>query len=90
MGLAWGYSPESWSHVVITKSATLFCFYFNGSLVGWADVSAFPYYSLVDQIAIGTGGSGLIDEVGCWQRVLSPADVAQLYNYGSGLPFENF
>ena len=90
LGLAWGYSPESWSHLVITKSATLFCFYFNGSLVGWADVSAFPYSSLMDQIAIGTGGSGLIDEVGLWTRELSAADVAWLYNSGSGLAFENF
>ena len=90
LGLAWGYSPESWSHLVITKSATLFCFYYNGALVGWADVSAFPYSSLMDQIAIGTGGSGLIDEVGCWQRALSADEVAQLYNFGSGLPFENF
>ena len=90
LGLGWGYSPESWSHLVITKSDTLFCFYFNGALVGWADVSAFPYSSLMDQIAIGTGGSGLIDEVGCWQRVLSADEVAQLYNFGSGLPFENF
>ena len=90
MGLAWGYSPQGWSHLVITKSATLCCFYFNGALVGWADVSAFPYSSLYDQIAIGTGWSGLIDEVGCWQRVLTADDVAQLYNFGSGLPFENF
>ena len=84
------YTPESWWHLVVTKSATLFCFYLNGALVGWADVSAFPYVSLMDQIAIGTGGSGLIDEVGCWRRALSADEVAQLYNYGSGLPFENF
>ncbi len=90
MGLAWGYSPQGWSHLVITKSATQFCFYFNGALVGFADVSAFSYDSLMDQIAIGTGGSGLIDEVGCWQRVLSADDVAQLNNYGSGLPYEWF
>jgi len=90
MGLAWGYSPEGWSHLVITKSDTQVCFYFNGALVGFADVSEFPYESLMDQICIGTGGSGLIDEVGCWQRVLSAADVAQLNNYGSGLPYEWF
>jgi len=90
MGLAWGYSPEGWSHLVITKSDTQVCFYFNGALVGFADVSEFPYESLMDQICIGTAGSGLIDEVGCWQRVLSADDVAQLNNYGSGLPYEWF
>ena len=33
---------------------------------------------------------GALDEVGCWQRALSADEVLQLYNYGSGLPFENF
>ena len=90
LGLGWGYNPVGWSHLVFTKSATLFSFYFNGSLVGWADVSAFPYSSMMDQIAIGTGGSGLIDEVGLWTRELSAAEVAWLYNGGAGLPYENF
>ncbi|MCL5264905.1 MAG: LamG domain-containing protein [Chloroflexi bacterium] len=30
---------------------------------------------------------GRIDEVGFWTRVLAPAEVAQLYNNGNGLPY---
>ena len=33
---------------------------------------------------------GSLDEFGIWQRALSADEVWQLYNYGSGLPFENF
>ena len=33
---------------------------------------------------------GCLDEVGCWKRALGAGEVEQLYNYGSGLPFENF
>lgn len=33
---------------------------------------------------------GILDEVGIWNRVLSPADVTALYNSGSGLPYSSF
>jgi hypothetical protein len=31
-----------------------------------------------------------IDEVGLWKRVLSPAEITQLYNGGAGLPFSSW
>jgi hypothetical protein len=33
---------------------------------------------------------GALDEFGVWQRALTAAEIAALYNSGSGLPFENF
>lgn len=34
--------------------------------------------------------NGVVDEVGVWSRVLTSAEVTQLYNGGSALPFSSF
>lgn len=42
-------------------------------------------------LTIGVGGPrGVIDEVGYWGKILTQAEVTQLYNNGNGLPFSNF
>jgi hypothetical protein len=45
--------------------------------------------------AFGSGAelfNGAVDEVGIWKRVLTPGEIAELYNNGNGntFPFNNF
>jgi len=86
-------NPNQWYHIVgiynpVTLNATV---YVNGVMdsdaslcvgcTGWSSTSIDLGRSATD----GQYFSGLIDEVGIWNRSLSDADVLQLYNNGLGL-----
>lgn len=89
----------SWTHAVFVKEGNSLRIYLNGDEQAYADFTgnivptAAGFFSASDLIlGINPWGYpliGALDEVGCWQRALSADEVLQLYNYGSGLPFEN-
>jgi hypothetical protein len=87
--------PDAWYHSVCTVSPTANSMYINGNLI------ATVLYDNVDQSFIGfglsefygecgTGGcplSGIVDETGVWNRVLTPEEVTRLYNNGNALAY---
>ena len=93
-------SEYTWTHAVFVKDGGTLRIYLNGveSATGEFSGSILPnaagFFGPSDLIlGINPWGYpliGCLDEVGCWQRALSAGEVEQLYNYGSGLPYENF
>jgi Concanavalin A-like lectin/glucanases superfamily len=77
--------------VTVTKNGTALAFYVNGSAAGTCTMSSDPAFTSITQYIGGdTGGAafyGCIDEVGYWNRVLTAAEIAQLYNGGIGLSY---
>ncbi|NBO98581.1 MAG: hypothetical protein EBU90_00370 [Proteobacteria bacterium] len=80
-----------WHHYVGTYSGSQFKGYYDGNLVGQTNYSGSistdnTEYTLGRYNGLPSFGafSGLIDDVGIWNRVLTPDDVAYLYNSGQG------
>lgn len=81
-----------WTHVVLNVTPSLgngMQFFINGTLDIQGNSGPFTY-SPTDTMYIGTRSDGythfnfLMDEVGYWNRALTPAEVTALYNGGSG------
>ena len=76
-----------WTHVAVTHNGSWSYLYING--VKTAAVTL-AYSFTLQSIANSTGTQpfyGFIDEVGMWDRELSPNEVAALYNGGAGLQY---
>jgi hypothetical protein len=85
-----------WHHCVITYSGSQITAYYDGNQISQFGYSGSistdnTEYTLGHYNAFpnGIGGQpgefhGLIDDVGIWNRVLTPTDVAYLYNTGQG------
>lgn len=98
--VSWTPSTGTWYHLAMTydASAGSVKFYVNGSQQG-ATQTGFPT-SLYDGSAdFQLGGfnaqstpswtpDGVMDEVGVWSRVLSDESIGDLYNSGTGIPYE--
>lgn len=90
-----------WNHVLCTYDGATVRHYVNGVASTSGTHAAGVAYAVDNRVRIGvnnySGGTevywfnGAIDEVGFWNRALSAADVAELYNYGVGqqYPFGN-
>jgi len=84
---------NSWFHMVVKRSGPTFTAYVNGQSIGTQD-SGDTIEFTGDSQFIGAyidGGyniEGKIDAVGIWNRALSNAEVAELYNNGTGLELE--
>jgi hypothetical protein len=81
--------PETWYHIVATNNNGLVKLYTNGELTGEGTVNG--SFNISDNYGIGhltpygdTYVDGQIDAVGIWNRALSSAEVAELYNSGNG------
>lgn len=80
------------SFVAVTYDGTTATFYLNGVADGTPS-SAQTFLTEVRQIGVFTTPSsvtdfsGAIDEVGIWSRVLTGAEITQLYNHGAGLQY---
>ena len=93
---AQGNLLSGWTHICLVFDAAvgLWSLYLNGVV---AASLAFDYRPVSGRLGVGkhtdpnTGASEfLADELAIWSRNLSAAEVAQLYNNGSGLPREMF
>jgi hypothetical protein len=85
-------SQGAWYHYVVTAdpAAHLLTLYRNGAQVAIAplttmvgDTTTHAWIGRDPQRESGTF-RGVIDELGIWERALSPAEAAQLYNGGAG------
>ncbi len=81
-----------WIHVAVTwsRSAGRLVLYVNGTeenrkeITSWGPVSDKFWWGAGP---LGMGTSATLDEIGLWKRVLSPGEVARLYNGGAGLAY---
>lgn len=78
-------SINTWYHFVMTKSGSTGKIYMNGALQATNSINDFVS---TDNLWIGKGGDGVfngtIDEMRIYNRVLSPQDVVNLYNWAPG------
>lgn len=90
-----GFTAATWYHVVMTRSVSgaVVHAYINGVEISSTSTTA------IQTIADGAGGfqvgsqfqqlvnlyDGVMDELGIWARVLSQAEVTQLYNSGNAI-----
>ncbi len=85
----------NWHHVVFTKAGVACKFYIDRELKSSGNLSGndtMTNATLESWMGQDKGDSaakytGSIDEVGLWSKTLSPAEVTQLYNGGSGLQY---
>jgi hypothetical protein len=86
------FSLNQWNHVALKRSGSTFNLLLNGALQS----STFEYSGGINSGAdflnlgksIYTYFSGQIDATGFWNRALSDAEVAELYNNGTGLELD--
>lgn len=93
-------SVDTWYHVVFTfNGASTGIIYLNGTS-DYSQITSTFSGSIQDgtsRFELGSGGwggqtyfDGIIDEVGIWSRDLTSAEVTQLYNSGTPLPYSSF
>ena len=84
-------STGNWYHLVATYSGTVIRTYANGEETPTSNQSkslntgASDFVFGNDDDPHSGNFDGIIDEVGVWSRVLTPAEVVQLYNGSSGI-----
>lgn len=83
-----------WYYLVVTydQTANKVNFYINGSLDSGGELSYSTTFAGSQDTRIGLGDGtqtldGIVDEVGIWNRVLTVAEVTQLYNGGNGTTY---
>lgn len=86
-------SNAGWQHHILIKTATYTRYYRNNVLVGTSTYTP-TNSATTTEIVLGAYNNsgaipwqGLIDEVGIWNRVLSVAEIDELYNSGNGLAY---
>ena len=87
------FVPAQWYHIVGVLSSTNISLYVNGSLANsTARTGSGNFNPNSNILAIGKYGSwngyyfsGYVDEVGFWNRALTPEEVEILYNSGDGI-----
>ncbi len=88
-GVGSGYNDGNWHYIVGVYNGTPMV-YVDGSYVGTgtsgSDIYGVNTY-IGNRIGSGTPFGGLIDEVGIWDRALTPTEITSLYNSGNGLPY---
>ena len=84
----------NWHLAVITRNGDTFNVYLDGNSTAEASVTAGGNYGNINMI--GQNGhdtingffTGQVDEVGIWSRILDSSEITELYNSGSGLPYD--
>ena len=82
-----------WQHIVIVYDGSRLLFYHNDTLF-YNETYSIGTSSTANALGSQSTGSapidGMIDEVGVWNRPLSPTEVTDLYNSGGGLTYPFF
>lgn len=94
-GGAFTVNTGTWYHFVgvLDTAADTLTLYVNTTQVGQTSTADSPSYSGTQRLSLGRDNfdasklDGRMDEVGIWTRALSPSEVSQLYNSGSGLAY---
>ena len=84
----------TWYHITLTYSGSVITLYLNGASLGTRSFSGAIGYSALPMLIgadygfapVGELFPGQIDQVGLWNRALTPAEVAMIYNAGAGTP----
>jgi len=82
-----------WKHIVVQMNSSTLQIYLNGSLrseqgSGGA-MSGTTQFQIGSDIGKDKPISGIMDEVGLWNRSLSQAEIDALYNSGYGISFDD-
>jgi len=86
-------TSDVWAFIAITYTGGTFEVFINGSSIGTISKTWSPTGTANDAIVIGAEAlntrywNGMIDEVGMWSRVLTGAEITELYNGGAGLTY---
>lgn len=86
-------SAGTWYHVVVTYSTTNGTELFVNSVSEATNSTTGTYTTVSQSSNLGSYHNsfyfdGLIDEFGIWSKVLSQSEIDDLYNSGSGLPYD--
>lgn len=100
-GLAGGWTANvdacaanTWYHIVLTATSTRVELWING-VSKFSETGTFAYVDNANNLDIGRRTSdiyadsvvGYIDEFAVWNRALSNAEIAELYNGGTGITY---
>ncbi|HEX4121046.1 MAG TPA: LamG-like jellyroll fold domain-containing protein, partial [Verrucomicrobiae bacterium] len=87
-----GVADGVFHHVAMTRNGTLISLYIDGTFdtstntSAITDVSNFDYFIAGTSACVGSGGTvpfvGDLDEIDLWDRALSQAEIAAIYNAG--------
>jgi len=87
----YNFSPtfDSWYMISCTRSGAEIKIYLNGSEVGTGSNSSnftaiFGLFACSDGGYVGFSSEVQLDEIGAWNRALTPTEINDLYNEGSG------
>lgn len=98
--VSWSPSTATWYMVTMTYdvSAGEVKFYVDGSQQGTTQTGKdTSYFASTADLLVGSfydgafssgNMDGLVDEVGLWKKVLTSSEISDLYNSGSGIPYE--
>jgi hypothetical protein len=89
------FVTDEWVHLVGTVNDTNVALYLNGTMInttvwGGSIKSSLSNISIGGDISSGFILNGTVDEVGIWNRTLTPSEVSDLYNNGNGLDYDSF
>lgn len=81
-------STSTWYHCVVTQNGTTWELFLNGTSQGTTSIGALSYadnsFVIGESYAGGGSGRSTNDIVTIWDRVLSGAEITDLYNSGTG------
>ena len=90
---------KTWTHIVIVENTTHYCFYVNGSLKQCLGFDG-TYFLNDENLSLGARVksnfvtddwfNGSLDELGMWNRTLTTAEIAELWNDGDGITFGDY